>query len=142
MADIDGVLKDIEAGKLDDRLQDLLGALNRRNKERAVSTRWRITLAPIQNGDAPFVVTEDDLTIDEWEEVERLTGKTWTTIHPIGSAANMKAILIAAYKHREFLSHEAAVARIGKTRGSALLDCVDLVEVRRTPLPSGGSTSS
>jgi hypothetical protein len=140
--DIDGVLSDIEAGKLDDRLQDLLSTLNRRNKERAVSTRWRITLAPIQGGDPPFVITEDNLTIDEWEEVERLTGKTWTTIHPIGSAANMRAILIAVYKQREFLTHEAATKRIGKMRASTLLDCVDLVEVRRGPLPSGDSTSS
>lgn len=140
--DIDGVLADIEAGKLDDRLQDLVNALNRRNRERAASTRWRITLAPIQGGDPPFVITEDDLTIDEWEEVERITGKTWTTIHPIGSAGNMRAILIAVYKQREFLSHEAAVKRIGKMRASTLLDCVDLVEVRRNPLPSGDSTSS
>lgn len=70
------------------------------------------------------VLRESELTIEQAEQVESLTGSTWLRINPYTSAKHAKALLAVLYAARTSSSYDDVVAKIGAIPVAEYLDMV------------------
>lgn len=78
---------------------------------------WQITV----DG---HVFRERDVTIDDVEAMEGVTGETWRTLHPLRSATMGKQIAICLLERRAGYAPEAARKLIGEMTLDQFLDCI------------------
>lgn len=119
----------VATGHADELLTDLFMAIVGRQEQLNQTMTWRLTI-----DDA--TCTEHDLTIDEWELVERIAGVSWTRLDPRARSRHAKAVVVAVLVHHGH-SEEDAIERAGRMGGAAFLDALTWTAVPRLPLSPG-----
>lgn len=117
-------------GDLDGDLGEIHAAVINRVLQSGTVLHWRITL----EGDPPFVVTEDDLTLDEACDVETIAGVTWHQIDPAASARLIRHILTVALRSRAGLDAEGITQRLSGLTAMQAVNAVDRYEAPLAPL--------
>lgn len=123
----DKLIAEILAGRMDGRLADVQEAMRERVLSQATSMRWQLNHPDVQ-------VREDDLTLEEAEMIERLTGQSWATIDPYSSAVECRAILAVCLQKREGKSPSEAAAITGKIPVTDVTGMLSTYEVTAGPL--------
>jgi hypothetical protein len=114
----DRVLMEIVAGRHDERLLDLVAAVQARAVAGSITTKWVLAVDGI-------TVDEDELTIDMYDVVERQTGKGWDELTlPVmaSSATILRAMIEAVLVYRDGMTPEDAHARVGKLTAASVAD--------------------
>lgn len=115
--ELDDLRAAILRGDFDRSLVDIAAALNERMiADDGPIVRWRIVIDGQE-------MTEEDMTIAEAGQLERLTGNTWNTIQPGASAEITKGFLIVTLM-RGGATTKDAVERVGKLTVGEAIDCV------------------
>ncbi len=127
MSDAQKICAEILAGRHDGKLADINEAIRERVLSQATSLRWKISHPLVE-------VTEDDLTLEEAEQVERITKLTWASIDPYSSAVECRAILTVALQRRAGLSAADAAAETGKLTVTQATEIMSTYEVTAGPL--------
>lgn len=70
------------------------------------------------------VFREYDLTIDDLEAIETVTGQTWRTLHPLRSATIAKQITITLLVRRAGYEQANAEKVVGEMRGNDFLNSI------------------
>lgn len=128
MSEASRIVAEIAAGRLDGDLMDVLLAVRHRFEAGASAAMWKAEWDGV-------AFTEQDVTLDELEIAERLSGRNWSQLNPMTSASNCKAMFVAVLMCRHGLSEKDAKARVSSWPVSALLDGLGEYEV--TPAPFG-----
>lgn len=127
----DKVIAEIAAGKLDGHLAEIQEAMRERVLSQATSMRWKITHPDIE-------VREDDLTLEEGEMIERITGGSWATIDPYSSAAECRAILAVCLQKRCGKTAAEAAEISGNVPITEAAGMLSTYEVTAGPLEESG----
>lgn len=122
------VMQEILAGRADDKLDDLAGAIAMRVKESMLTFAWRFRLDGVDVG-------ELELTLDEWSEIQKATGTHLAQIQPETNVDHLLAIGRTLLRTRGGLSAEEASARIGSLT-AADVPTVVVREVLEAPFGS------
>jgi hypothetical protein len=131
-AGADRTIQEIAAGRCDDRLLDIATAIALRIRETGTTFAWRFSLDGVEVG-------EYDVTADEWEDIEALTGVPWGKTNPDpasgGSIRHTKAVASVLLLSRSDAAEDAVIARVG---GLTLAELEQLFtsEQRSAPLSS------
>ena len=86
MTPLERVVSQIRKGEFDDGIAEIVNAVTGRVMEGAVALCWRIDLDDLH-------VTEDDMTLDEAFQLEKILGVTWGALDPIKSAEHATALI-------------------------------------------------
>lgn len=111
------VIKAIEAGDHDGELVDIVAAVKARINETGTKVCWRITLDDLE-------ITEQSLTLPEAMSVERQTGKRWGLWHPVNSAAEAGAVIVAVLIERQKMSTDDAFKRLGQYTAEQVISSI------------------
>lgn len=117
--------QEIMLGRHDDDLPDIVKAVGERAVATSTQVAWRLRYEDIE-------VTELDLTLNELERVETLSGKTWWRIDPRNrnnSSAVPKALIRALLESRKGMSPEDAEKKVGEHTVRDLVGAFDEVVV-------------
>jgi len=95
----------ILAGDCDDGMHLIVNAMTERVVSGAVSLNWRIDLDDLH-------VTEEDLTLEEADLLERLLDCTWGEMDPLRSARHAAALIRILLRTRLDLPDEEAADRV------------------------------
>ncbi len=125
--DWDGFVQQIKLGKYDGNLQDVMTAIQFRAAGGATSFRWQLTLDEVN-------ITEDNVTLGELVDIEKLLDVSWVSINPARSAQQCTAILEVGLRHRTDLDDAAVKKRVGDLTAEEAFECLDQYEVVRPPL--------
>lgn len=123
------IIEAVVAGELDVDLMHVLNALNQRLVDLNASTMWAISLP-----DLDLEVTEDDLSLGEYEDLEKQTGRSWATINPVIRAGDAVAIVAVTLRHRHGLSEQDAADKARGLPGSLFAGAIRN-ELRRGATP-------
>lgn len=121
------LIAEIKAGRMDGHLADVQEAMRERVLSQATSMRWQLNHPDVQ-------VREDDLTLEEAEMIERVTGMSWATIDPYSSAVECRAILTVCLQKRCGKTPAEAAAITGKIPVTEATELLSTYEVTAGPL--------
>jgi hypothetical protein len=96
----------------------------------AFGFRWKVVLPDLE-------INEDDLSVLEYEDIEKATRQSWLLLKPARSAREATALLRAVFRHRLGLSDEQIEERL---KGMKALDFAKAVieeQVTDPPKDSG-----
>lgn len=124
------VAQEIVAGRHDDALSEIVKAVGQRQLAEKTVLCWRIALP-----DLDLVVTEDDFTVGEAEQVQRETGLTWEAIDPVMSAPVFRAIVVAALVGRHGVDADEARDRVRALPVRAAVDAISYYDA--VPIAAG-----
>lgn len=129
----DDVAAWIKSGSFDDNdgVMKIFDAVKFKFQTGDIALGWKVDIGGLS-------VTEDSLTLGEWEDLEALTRQPWTTMKPAAWAKWVRALLTVVYQSREGLSAEDAAV---KARGwNAVQIAEAITEEQRNRPPKGSAT--
>jgi hypothetical protein len=120
-------LSAILAGELDDQLLDINKAVIQRASHADVGWRWKVEWGS-------YLVTEDDLTVDEAALLEQATGKPWGETRPTDSVHDVRAVLAVVMVTRHSMTPEDAATELRSLAAHEALNVVTRYQVSPRPL--------
>lgn len=123
----DKIVAEILAGRHDGKLADIQQAMRERVLSQATSMRWKITHPEVE-------ITEDDLTLEEAELIERVTRQSWAQIDPYASAVECRAILTVCLQKRAGKTPKEAADLTAKLTVTSTTEMLSSYEVTAGPL--------
>lgn len=122
---------------MDGQLADIATAVQHRVGVGATSFYWSADYDGVR-------FTEQDVTLDELETAERLSGRNWSYIAPAASAGACRALFTAVLIHRHNMSEADAKKRVAGWPVDAVLKGIGQYEVTGAPFEDGadGATST
>lgn len=124
-------VQEIVLGHCDGELVSIHEAIVSRIEAEAATLAWRLRCGGLE-------VRQDDLTLDEAEALERVTGKSWTDLAPAGSVFAFRTIVMVCGAARLQWTKEQIDTVLPKT-AAGIAACVDFVEVAPVPLDASGT---
>lgn len=124
--DVNDTLASILAGKADGHLVDIMHAIASRAQSDDVTIGWRIEFDGLE-------ITEENQTLGEVVDVQRITGKGWGEVDPINSPLDLQAILVAGLIERTGKSGKQAAEIVSKLNAETALACLSQYEIVRPP---------
>ncbi len=118
------------AGDYDSRILDLADALTARlGAENGPRTSWRVTI-----GDQDM--TEEDITVGECIQIEKLTGGTWHLLKP-GDSAEITQAFAVVCALRSGCTHEEALKRVSAMTVTDLVGAITRDQAAPPTDPAG-----
>lgn len=121
----------IAEGRMDGNLADILTACQKRVGDGKTAFYWSADYDGVR-------FTEQDVTLDELDTAERLSGRNWSFISPAASAGACRALFTAVLIHRHNLTEQAAKDRVASWPVDAVLQGIGQYEVTGAPFEDGG----
>lgn len=131
------IIATIAEGRMDGQLADIMTAVQSRAAAGATAFYWSAEYDGVR-------FTEQDVTLDELETAERLSGRNWSYIAPAASAGACRALFTAVLMHRHNLTEQAAKDRVASWPVDGVLKGIGQYEVTGAPFGDGadGATST
>jgi hypothetical protein len=126
------VVEWIKTGEFDEDgdMLAIVDAIRFQGETGAYGFRWKVVLPDI-------TIEEDDLSVLEYEDIERLTRQSWLLLKPARSAREATALLRTVFKHRLGLDDEQINERLKGMKAIDFANAVIEEQVTDPPKDSG-----
>lgn len=143
---VDRFCAEILAGRHTMHLVQILEAVHHQLLDGPSAKRWKIDLTFLGDDYAGRTITEDDFSLNEAYEAERISGHSWAGLDPLLSAADCRAVIAAHLVVTDRMAPQAAVEFVGSHGFNKAASAIGVYEVlddpKGEPTSSGATTTS